>query len=401
MIIMFLQAIINKNPQLLDAAVALHRQNKIPAGSYVLDLDTVRFNAARIVKEAKACGLKVFAMTKQVSRNPALIKVLQEEGVDGCVCVDMDDARAVFASGMRIAHLGHLVQVPKAEVAAALAMKPMYWTVYSLDKAREISAAVPQGQTQNILLRIFDEGDTFYKGHEGGFCLEELDYVIEQINSMPGLRFAGFTSFPTQLFNHETNTVEHTKNYYTLLNTAKHYEGKLGCKLEINAPGTTSCHLFKEMAEAGVTQVEPGHGLTGTCPQHARLELPERPAVIYVSEVSHRYKGCDYCYGGGMYIDPVFDAYDVKACVGKTGEEARSRLISCDMPKPESIDYYGILQTPANVNVQTGDTVIFGFRIQGFVTRAYVVPIEGIHSGNPTVKGIFNSEGREVGWPTW
>lgn len=398
---MFLQSIITKNPRLVEASVSLHQQNKIPAGSYVLDLDTIRANAAKIVQEARACGLKVFAMTKQVSRNPAMLRVLQEEGIDGCVCVDMDDARAVFASGLRIGHLGHLVQVPKAEVAAAVSMKPMFWTVYSLDKAKEISDALPEGQTQEILLRIYEKGNIFYPGHEGGFPVEELDSVIEQIEAMPGLRFAGFSTFPTQLFNHMTNQVEHTGNYETLLKTARKYEEKLGRKLEINAPGTTSSHLFKEMAASGVTQVEPGHGFTGTCPQHARQELPENPAVAYVSEISHRYQGKDYCYGGGMYIDPVLEAYDVKACVGKTGEEALSQMISCQMPKPESIDYYGILQTPPEAQVRTGDTAVFGFRIQGFVTRAFVVPVEGIQSGAPVVRGIYNAEGREAGWPLW
>jgi predicted amino acid racemase len=204
---MFLQSVVTKNPRLVEAAVALHQQNKVPAGSYVLDLDTIRANAAKIVGEARACGLKVFAMTKQVSRNPAMLRVLREEAVDGCVCVDMDDARAVFASGLRIGHLGHLVQVPKAEVAAAVSMKPMFWTVYSLDKAREISEALPEGQTQEILLRVYEEGNTFYTGHEGGFPVEELDSVIEALQTMPGLRFAGFTTFPTQLFNHTTKQV--------------------------------------------------------------------------------------------------------------------------------------------------------------------------------------------------
>ena len=398
---MFLQSIIKKNPQLVEASVALHQKNKIPAGSYVLDLDTIRANAAKIIKEAKAYGLKVFAMTKQVSRNPAMLRVLQEEGVDGCVCVDMDDARAVFASGMRIAHLGHLVQVPKGEVAAAISMKPMFWTVYSLDKAREISDALPQGQTQEILLRIYEEGNTFYTGHEGGFPVEELDSIIEQIQAMPGLNFAGFSTFPTQLFNHETNRVEHTSNYMTLLKTARKYEEILGRKLEVNAPGTTSSHLFKEMAESGVTQVEPGHGFTGTCPQHVRLELSENPAVAYVSEISHRYQGKDFCYGGGMYIDPVFEAYDVQACVGNTGKKALSQLISCQMPSQESIDYNGILQTQPEDEIQTGDTDEFGFLIQSYVNRACVVPIEGIQTGQPVVRGIYNAEGREVGWPVW
>ncbi len=46
--------------------------------------------------------------------------------------------------------------------------------------------------------------------------------------------------------------------------------------------------------------------------------------------------------------------------------------MTCSMPKPESIDYYGILESGAAVS--QGDTVVFGFRAQAFVTRAFVVP---------------------------
>ena len=51
---------------------------------------------------------------------------------------------------------------------------------------------------------------------------------------------------------------------------------------------------------------------------NALKDLEEKPAMVYVSEVCHFYKDRGDCYGGGMHIDPVFPAYDVKACVGKT-----------------------------------------------------------------------------------
>jgi hypothetical protein len=51
--------------------------------------------------------------------------------------------------------------------------------------------------------------------------------------------------------------------------------------------------------------------------------------------------------------------------------------------------------------IRTGDTVIFGFRPQAFVTRAYVVPVSGISTGEPTVEGIWTPDGREAKWPSW
>jgi len=46
-----------------------------------------------------------------------------------------------------------------------------------------------------------------------------------------------------------------------------------------------------------------------------------------------------------------------------------------------------------------GDTAIFGFRGQAFVTRAYVVGVSGISKGDPKVETIENTSGQTVAWP--
>ena len=51
--------------------------------------------------------------------------------------------------------------------------------------------------------------------------------------------------------------------------------------------------------------------------------------------------------------------------------------------------------------IKCRDTVVFGYRIQAFVTRAFVVPVSGIRSGKPVVEGIFDSDGKEMRWPAW
>lgn len=396
---MFLQKTIERNPSLITTAVSLHQQGLIPANSYLIDLDTVKENARLIKGKADQLGLKVFAMTKQIGRNPAVMHTLMEAGIDSAVCVDMADARRCHAAGMKIGHLGHLVQVPFAEIKAAVAMRPQYWTVYSLQKAKDISDAIPEGYTQNILLRVYADGDTFYTGHEGGFPACEIPSVIPEIEKLPGLHFAGLSTFPTQLFDPETQTVSHTHNYETLKKLKKDLEAMGYQNLEINAPGTTSSHLFDEMAATGATQVEPGHGLTGSTPIHAIRNMAEKPGMVYVSEVSHIYKGRGYCYGGGMYIDPVFSDYPVKACVARNPDKALSHTVLCDMPSPSAIDYYGILH--ADLQIQINDTVVFGFRAQAFVTRAFVVPVSGISKGLPVVEGIYDSDGKRMGWPNW
>ena len=394
---MFLKKVLTENEKLIDAAVTLHQEYKLPANSYVLDVDTIVENVKMMAELCHKYNMKLYPMTKQIGRNPVVLKAIREAGADGCVCVDMADARRVHEAGMPIGHLGHLVQVPAGETKAAVAMKPEYWTVYSMEKAQAISDALPEGQTQKVMARIYAEGDIYYTGHEGGFPAEDVVEVAKALDALPGLEFAGITTFPTQLFDQESMEVKHTPNYQTLLKAKKMLEEAGYTHVEVNAPGTTSSHLFEEMAAHGVTQVEPGHGMTGTTPVHAMKEMAEKPAMVYVSEVCHFYGERGYCYGGGMYIDPVFPDYTVKACVGNTPEQAKNNLVACDIPNPAAIDYYGIFEKGAEI--KTGDTVVFGFRAQAFVTRAFVVPVVGISKGKPQVAGIFDSDGKVMGWP--
>ena len=398
---MFLDVLYRRNRKLLEAAVELHQKGQIPANSYVIDVDTVRDNAEILAAEGRKYNMKVFAMAKQIGRNPVVLKAISEAGIDSCVAVDMADARAVHASGLKVGHLGHLVQVPKAETEAGLNMRPEFWTVFNYKKAQEISRANHGNRNQKILARVFADGDRFYKGHEGGFPAEDILKLRDYIDALKGLRFSGITSFPALLYDHELKDAVPTHNLKTLEKTAAVLAGAGMEGIEINAPGTTSSIVFEKLANAGATQVEPGHGLTGTTPLHAVKDLAERPAMIYVSEVSHIHGGKSYCFGGGMYIDPVFPDYPVKAFVGSTSEDALKKKILCDIPDTAAIDYYGILQPESGDKVREGDTVIFGFRAQAFVTRAYMVPVSGLSQGKPKVEGVWASDGRKVGWPEW
>jgi predicted amino acid racemase len=159
--------------------------------------------------------------------------------------------------------------------------------------------------------------------------------------------------------------------------------------------------MLAQLAEAGTTQVEPGHALTGTTPLHAiRSDLPESPAAAYVTEVSHLHGGRAYCFGGGLYIDPVFAGYQVRALVAPGGDAGAAFLADAEIPPPSAIDYYAMLTPPGGgATIRAGDTVVFGFRIQAFVTRAYVVPISGIRDFAPAVRGVWATDGTPALWP--
>ncbi|HEU4658678.1 MAG TPA: alanine racemase [Capillimicrobium sp.] len=397
---MFLDLLRRRNPQFLDAVVTLHQGGEIPANAYALDLDAVRANARAIRDEADRHGLQVLAMTKQVGRAPGFLRALLDGGIDAGVAVDMEDARRLHDGGVRVGHLGHLVQVPVAEAGAAAEMDPVHWTVFSDDKAAEAAAASRRaGREQALLARMKAPGNRFYPGHEGGFDAAEVVDVARRLDALEGARFAGVTSFPALLFDAETGTVRPTPNLGTLARAAERLRAAGVEEVAVNAPGTTSAATFAMLAEHGATHVEPGHGLAGTTPLHAVEDLVEEPAACYVTEVSHHHEGRAYVFGGGLYIDPVFPPYPLRALVAEDGGLDDAQLIDATIPPPDAIDYYGQLHPDGERLPRTGATAVFGFRIQAFVTRAYVAGIEGVASSAPRVSGIWTSDGREARWP--
>jgi predicted amino acid racemase len=393
----FLELLRRRNPGLIDAAVTLHQRGELPANTYLFDLDAVQHNAGVIAKEAARLGLTPYAMLKQVGRNPDVCRAVVAGGIPASVAVDMACARATHRAGMKLGHLGHLVQVPRGEADAAAALQPDHWTVFDDRKAAEAAEATGRlGREQALLARIFAGGDEFYPGHEGGFAAADVAEVADRFDALDTARFAGITTFPALVFDPQTGKVRSTRNLWTLEDAAAGLRDAGRTDFQINGPGTNSTMVFAALAEAGVTQVEPGHALTGTTPWHAVEDLPELPAVCYVSEVSHHYAGRAYCFGGGMYVDPVFPPYQVRAVVGHAADD--TRLLDATLPPPEAIDYYGQLDL-ADGAAELGDTVVFGFRIQAFVTRAYTAGVAGLTTGDPRLTGIWSADGSSTTWP--
>ena len=363
----------------------------------MLDLDAVTANARAISKEADRLGLTAFAMTKQVGRNPDFCRAVMAGGIPASVNVDLECARATHRAGMDIGHLGHLVQIPRAEAGAAAALRPHYWTVFNQEKAAEAAGgALRYGQQQRLLARIYASADEFYSGHEGGFPAADVLRVADELDRLDGAEFAGITTFPALLFDRDRRSVRTTRNAATLETAAQQLRDQGRVDLQVNAPGTNSTAALSLLADAGATQVEPGHALTGTTPWHAAEDLPEQPAICYVSEISHHYAGRSYFFGGGLYVDPVIPDYQIRAVVGQAADQTDT--LDAVFPPRTAIDYYGQLHNtgrPATV----GDTVVLGFRAQAFVTRAYTAGISGISTGRPVLHGVWAADGSATRWP--
>jgi predicted amino acid racemase len=121
--------------------------------------------------------------------------------------------------------------------------------------------------------------------------------------------------------------------------------------------------------------------------------------VVYLSEVSHLIGTEAFCFGGGLYIDPVFPPYELKAIVSREPTVSDKALAKVEIPDPASIDYYGMIDAVGPARPAIGDSVVFGFRPQVFVTRALTAGISGLSVGIPAVEGIYDAFGRPAEWP--
>jgi predicted amino acid racemase len=394
---MFIDRLRSHNPGLITAAVAAHQSGALRANTYLIDTDAVAANVRAIRAAADANGLRLYAMTKQFGRNPDVCDAIVDAGIPATVAVDIQCMEAVERSRMRIGHVGHLVQPHRGAEEAVIAAEPDVVTVFHDAIAERLgAAAVRAGRKQAVLLRVVAPGDRFYFGHGGGFPLDGIVETARRIDAIPGLRVAGVTTFPAILANRETRRLEATPNLATLRTAADRLRAAGVTIEQVNAPGTTSAGAMRLLADAGATHVEPGNGLHGTTALMLFDEAqPEVPAIVYVSEVSH-FDGNDaYVFGAGLYIDKVLGEYGLRALVGRD-ETIVERAIPAEMASDGAIHYNAKLHLEPGHDVRVGDTVVFCFRPQVFVTRARTRAIFGIRGGEPRLGATFDVEARPV-----
>jgi predicted amino acid racemase len=382
----FVDVTLRRNPDLVAAAVDLHRAGRIPSNCYVIDVDTVAANARAVSEAARAAGLETFQMTKQFGRNPLVARAVARNGIEKAVAVDFEEARLLHQHGVPLGHVGHLVQVPRAEAARAIAMAPDLITVFGLPQAEHLAAAArAAGREQAVLIRVVGEGDTFYPAQVGGVPLDDLVTTARAIEALDGVRVAGVTSFPCILFDEEARALRPTGNLRTLREAARAL-GEAGfAGMVVNAPSASCCATVDLLAQGGATIVEPGSCLTGHTPLHAVSDEPERPAMIYVTEVTHQLAGRTYTLAGGLY--PRSRAR--KALVFGAGDDPAEAAVRLD--PPDAIDYHGTLEL-AGGRAAVGDTVVYAFRSQVFVSRSFVAVVGDV-TGTPEVLDVATSAG--------
>jgi predicted amino acid racemase len=388
----FIDVTQRRNPALIETAVELHQTGRIPANCYVIDLDTVSRNAALVAGATRELGLVAYQMTKQFGRNPVVAQAVADAGIPRVVAVDFEEARLLHAHGLPMGHVGHLVQIPARDVPLATEMESDFLTVFGYPQAERISSLVGgTGRSQDLLLRVVGPNDTFYPAQRGGVRVEEAVDVARRIDALPGVRLRGVTSFPVVLWDEATQSLRPTANLSTLGEVSSTLNAAGLDAPVINTPSACCSATFELKAKAGATHVEPGSCLTGQTPLHAVTDQPELPAMIYVSEVSHVTDDAVYGIAGGLYPRSRARTALIYPAAGATPTRARVEL-----DPPEAIDYYGALHVDDRRAVRIGDTVVYAFRAQVFVSKCFVAVVSGIGS-DPQLEGVFTSTGFRLG----
>lgn len=381
---MFVDIVNRRNRPMIDATLQLYNENLIQPDSYIIDVDTVLENAKIILKAAERENIGLYFMLKQIGRNPYLAKQLMDMGYKGAVVVDFREAEIMMQHHIPIGNVGHLVQVPKGLLPKVVAYKPEVITVFSLEKLIEINeVAKDQNVVQDILVKVADDGDLFYSGQLSGIEIKDLNEFLIEAKRLSHIEIVGATAFPCYLYDEVADDVVATPNYYTVVKATEMIVNVGYTIKQVNVPSTTCEATISIIANGEGTMGEPGHGLTGTTPLHAHKDLSELPAVLYLSEVSHNFKGKSYCYGGGLYRRS-----HVKN--GLLFDNKGEHKVEITPVNDDSIDYYFEISNEQEISAP----LIMAFRFQMFVTRSKVVLIEGISKRNPRIVNTYDGLGR-------
>lgn len=376
--ILFLKRLLDTNKAFVDASLDLYKKGLILPDSYCIDVDMFLENAKNILNEAKKYNINLFYMLKQVGRNPYLAKKLEDLGYKGAVCVDFKEVEVMMKNNLKLCNIGHLVQIPKNMLSRVIEYGVEIITVYSYDMIKEISnIALSLNKTQDIMLRILDENSEIYPGQEAGFSVNEVKELIPKLKDLKGVKLNGITSFPCFLYSPDEKCIKETNNLFSVLEVNEFLKKQNLYVKHINLPSVSTVENIKKIYSYGGTDAEPGHALTGTTPLNIDSGV-EIPAYLYISEISHVFKNNSYFYGGGYYPRGHMKHGYID-----------NKIVNVNNFNAINIDYYLSLEGKYNIF----DLIILCFRTQMFVTRSDIVLIEGIHSNNIHIVGIYNTQG--------
>jgi predicted amino acid racemase len=388
---------LDRNPAMLEAAISLHQEGVIPPATHLIDLDAVADNARLIAEAARQFNLTAFAMTKQDGHEPHMTGLVLDRGFQGVTAVEAIQAYRIHGHGFPLGNVGHTSQLPRAEVRRVLEMDPQFVTVYNVEAARRVSeACVSLGRTQPLYVTVGSPGE---EGTEaelfGGWNATDCVEGIRPLLSLPNIVIAGIAQHTTIDYPSQDDpfTARPTEAFFTALRAREQLEHALGLEeLRINCSGNCNAVTAGILASYGATDIEPGAALVGSGRFHALLDMPEIPAQVFVSEITHHWTGNAYAIGGGFGFVWEMDGTlaPFHGIVGRSLEQARSQpLRFCG---PPWYDVYGLFEDPGRA-AEVGDTLLFVHLPQVIMERCYVGAVSGISQGRPKLEALLDSHG--------
>jgi predicted amino acid racemase len=387
---------LDRNPAMLETAIRLHQEGVIPPSTHLIDLDTVANNARLIAEAARRLDLTAFAMTKQDGHEPHMTRLVIDAGFDAVTAVEAMQAYRIHRYGFPLGNVGHTSQLPRAEIEPILVMNPRFVTVYTLEAAQSVSdACVALGRTQPLYVTVGRPGDEGTHAELfGGWTEKECVNAVRQIVSLPNVAVAGIAQHVTIDYASQDDpyTARPTEAFFTALRARERLERELGlADLRINCSGNCNTITAEVLAAYGATDIEPGAALVGSGRFHALLDMPELPAQVFVSEITHHWAGNAYAIGGGFGF--VWDMDGTLApfsgIVGRSLDQARAQRL--EFAGSPWYDVYGLFHDPNGV-ASVGDTLLFMHLPQVIIERCYVAAVSGISRRKPVVEALMDSE---------
>jgi hypothetical protein len=303
--------------------------------------------------------------------------------------------------------VGHLGQPVRAELGWLVAdVRPEVVTVYDLARAAELSrAAVAAGRVQDVLLRPVGPGDLHLDLVAGGTPEAGLASVVEGLQALPGLRLVGLTSYPALRYDVRERRFRGTPNLATLARARSLLERAGVEVLQVNAAGNACVASAPLLAASGATHVEPGHAFVGATPGHFFEDLAERPALVYVTEVTHTSGDLAYAPASGLVANHTIGLWNpllyerLEACVGPDPDTLVDRVLTADPPQhahsdPSAYLYLRLHQAPA-WRAAVGDSVVLGVRTQVYrANDARIAALDGLAAGRPRLLGLWDRTGQ-------
>jgi len=244
------------------------------------------------------------------------------------------------------------------------------------------------------------EGDTFYRGQEGGFTTSDVVGLADTLDALPGGRFAGITTFPTQLFDHARDGEVDPKPHNLAPGRRDAGQGRSQGHRDQRARHHVLGRSWPRWPRPVPPQVEPG---PRPHRYHAAARHPrpaEQPAVVYLSEVSHLIGGEGLLFlAAAFYIDPVFPDYQVRAIVAREPTVADAGSPGSISLVPAMIDLLRDDRRERSRKRGSATVSSSASARRPSSTRALCLGVSGLASGNPVVEPVHDALGRLADWP--